>query len=106
MNEEKNVLSEAGLAADSLRFHVQLLQIWEDGVPEELLEIDGLDADRETMRRMKKLEKKNGSRCCAFCGKVDEERSFLRCSKCKLARCCSQICQKRHWNMHKNDCKT
>jgi len=43
---------------------------------------------------------------CPGCGRKDVGHTFKRCSRCKLARYCSQKCQAHHWTKaaHKNLC--
>ena len=42
-------------------------------------------------------------KCCANCGlKVDEMK---RCADCGQVKYCSRDCQKKHWKIHKLDCK-
>lgn len=38
---------------------------------------------------------------CSTCG---EEKPAKKCSKCKVAQYCDQICQKYHWHWHKKSC--
>ena len=39
---------------------------------------------------------------CDNCGKTDVPLSA--CSRCKKVKYCSQVCQKKHWPIHKPDC--
>ncbi|KAF7360434.1 MYND-type domain-containing protein [Mycena venus] len=41
---------------------------------------------------------------CAHCSKLDENKSFQRCSRCKNTIYCSQDCQKANWKTHKALC--
>jgi hypothetical protein len=40
---------------------------------------------------------------CVTCNRVITRK--LRCSRCKKVAYCSEACQKRHWKVHKKDCK-
>ncbi len=40
---------------------------------------------------------------CSFCKQPMDKPQ--RCGKCKKARYCNQICQKKHWATHKVYCK-
>ncbi|KAK7028323.1 hypothetical protein R3P38DRAFT_2935392 [Favolaschia claudopus] len=41
-------------------------------------------------------------KCCNQCGKVDS--SLKNCGRCKIARYCSNECQKKSWPSHKKNC--
>ena len=38
---------------------------------------------------------------CVLCG----AQPTRKCSQCKLARYCSQVCQREHWHTHRKDCR-
>jgi hypothetical protein len=42
---------------------------------------------------------------CWYCNKL-HEKSIPKCSKCKIATYCDEICQKRDWHNHKKNCYT
>ena len=42
---------------------------------------------------------------CGGCGRVDEQRAFLKCAGCKVTLYCSRACQKKDWKTHKPKCK-
>lgn len=46
------------------------------------------------------------SQRCSYCGKDDDQLTLYCCSQRKCVVYCSEHCQKRHWNNHKNNCKT
>ena len=46
------------------------------------------------------------SQRCSNCGKDNGQMTMYRCSQCKCVVYCSKLCQKRHWNHHKDNCKT
>ena len=54
-----------------------------------------------TNPHLRQSEPKNLSSCAA-CGTTTEK--LLQCSRCKVARYCSQQCQKNHWAQHKPLC--
>lgn len=41
---------------------------------------------------------------CSQCGKPDEAGTLLRCSRCKLAYYCSELCQRASWSTHRSVC--
>jgi hypothetical protein len=41
---------------------------------------------------------------CASCGGDSNDGALLQCARCKAAKYCSAICQKRHWTSHKATC--
>ena len=43
---------------------------------------------------------------CGGCGRVDEQRAFLKCAGCKVTLYCSRACQKKDWKTHKPNCKS
>ncbi|KAI9025462.1 hypothetical protein DFJ74DRAFT_664389 [Hyaloraphidium curvatum] len=44
---------------------------------------------------------------CANCKAIsmDERKELLRCSRCRVTRCCSKDCQRKDWPDHKTVCK-
>ena len=48
------------------------------------------------------------TQCCNFCHRSGQETvppiQLKQCSACKLAKYCSQNCQKQHWPTHKRTC--
>lgn len=40
---------------------------------------------------------------CGYCQKYSKD--IKKCSRCKLVLYCNQECQKKHWNLHKENCK-
>lgn len=40
---------------------------------------------------------------CWECG--DTEKPLLKCGQCRMAKYCSEACQRDHWPTHKTDCK-
>ena len=43
------------------------------------------------------------SRTCLACGATSAAK-MQRCSRCLVARYCSEACQRGHWRLHKKDC--
>ncbi len=46
------------------------------------------------------------SQRCSYCGKDDDQMTLYCCAQCKCIVYCSKNCQKKHWNNHRNNCKT
>ena len=53
---------------------------------------------------MKKVKNETISVSDEICHYCFKEGETLRCSKCKITRYCSKLCQKRHWKVHKVSC--
>ena len=49
------------------------------------------------------IHSRKSSRHCLYCLKQVE--GSLRCSKCRTALYCGQVCQEKHLSVHKNICK-
>ncbi|KAF9454317.1 hypothetical protein P691DRAFT_809871 [Macrolepiota fuliginosa MF-IS2] len=62
---------------------------------------NGLPAEVEVDRRLPPLQNQ-----CLTCSKKSEElgKPLLRCSQCKNAFYCSELCQKKEWKRHKFNC--
>ena len=41
---------------------------------------------------------------CSSCFTMQTLSSLKRCSKCKCTYYCSEVCQRRHWGLHKKTC--
>ena len=41
---------------------------------------------------------------CAYCSHLELQTCVSICSRCKSAHYCSKLCQKSHWNTHKQTC--
>lgn len=43
---------------------------------------------------------------CGLCKKKETSLGeFMNCSRCKKVACCGRTCQKKHWKIHKSNCK-
>ena len=74
----------------------------------ELLLAHGRKAERAekletTTEEEEKGKAKKAARVCEKCGK--EAEKMKKCSACRLARYCSEECQREDWKKHKGSCK-
>lgn len=42
---------------------------------------------------------------CSSCERVDEKANFRKCSNCKTAQYCDEVCQRKDWPLHKRICR-
>ena len=43
--------------------------------------------------------------CCAECGEEGGNVSLKACKACMSVKYCNAVCQKKHWPIHKKECK-
>ena len=66
----------------------------------EFVQLAGHDAHSPVMDGFVEFMKRKR---CRQCGNVADTQA---CSRCKSVTYCSRECQKKHWKLHKPDCKT
>ena len=51
-------------------------------------------------------ERENVGMMCANCDTMAKNLHFKKCAACKRVAYCSKECQKKHWRVHKTECKS
>jgi hypothetical protein len=78
-----------------------ILQLDADRIVEEYFKLQEAASPRPEV-----AERSLRSQRCTYCGNGNGQMTLYCCAQCKYIVYCSKNCQKRHWNDHRNNCKT